>query len=99
MKRSELREIIYEILKEEDSSEKIITKKTFEDPETGRMEWDVEYKDDLNRVYSKYDNFLDEFEDLIKSNTSSDTKLEDILDELKEIKSRLHTYILRKRKK
>lgn len=99
MKRSELREIIYEILKEKDSSEKIITKKTYEDPETGRVEWDVEYKDDLNKSYEKYDTFLDDFQDIVEKNTSSDNQLEEMLQDFQELKSRLHTYILRKKRK
>lgn len=92
----ELSNILNKILKEE--SEKITTKKTSEDPETGKIEWDVEYENSIDKSYQEFDKFLDGFQDVVGSSVSHDQILDDLQSELLDIKSRLHTYILRKRK-
>ena len=91
--KNHLFQIMTSIIKENE----IITRKTLEDPETGRVEWDVDYKTSLNKLYLGLIKLIDEFEQAAEE--KKDPKLEDILQEFYTLKSDLHTYILRNRKK
>lgn len=67
------------------------TKLTYKDPETGRMEWDVTYKTDLNTTYKAISTTVTRLEDLIKEQPN-DLTIQGFLREIKNLKNRFSRY-------
>jgi hypothetical protein len=67
------------------------TKLTYKNPETGRMEWDVIYKTDLNITYKAISTTVARLEDLRKEQPS-DLTIQGFLREIKNLKNRFSRY-------
>ena len=68
-----------------------ITKLTHYNPETGRKEWDVTYKTDLNTTYKAISTTVARLEDLSKEQPN-DLKIQGFLKEIKNLKNRVSRY-------
>tara|TARA_R110000765_G_scaffold168731_1_gene273769 strand:+ start:21 stop:320 length:300 start_codon:yes stop_codon:yes gene_type:complete len=67
------------------------TKLTYKDPETGRMEWNVTYKTDLNTTYIAINKAVLRLEDL-QAELPTDEKIKGFLREIKGLKNRFSRY-------
>ena len=93
MKRSELKNIVKELVEAEISKTEIDpetgVKTTLQsiDPETGKLSWDVDYKADPQFVYNKLSQLVDYMKDV--DSNSEFGKIKDIIKTLKNKTSRL----------
>ena len=67
------------------------TKLTYKDPETGRMEWNVTYKTDLNTTYIAINKAVLRLEDL-QAELPTDEEIKGFLREIKGLKNRFSRY-------
>ena len=67
------------------------TKLTYKDPETGRMEWNVTYKTDLNTTYIAINKAVLRLEDL-QAELPTNEKIKGFLREIKGLKNRFSRY-------
>ena len=68
-----------------------ITKQTYYNPETGRKEWDVTYKTDLNTTYTAISTTVARLEELSREQPN-DLKIQGFLKEIKNLKNRFSRY-------